>query len=170
MDEIAAVQRKLRNFLCGDDLAEGGIGGFDGDGGSGNFDLCGDGAGNEGEIELAGFVNLKAEILGFDGLKTFVLDAEGVDGNGKQRDEVVADVIGCCVANDAGALRSGGDGGAGNGGAGFVENRAGEAAVGLTEEGGRNAKRKRNECEQKTDSKLHEQHPFRRSIVTTIAI
>ena len=77
MDEIAAVERKLRDFLRGDDLAEGRIGGFDGDGGSGHFDRRGDGTGSEGEIEFARFVNLQAEILVLDGLKTLKFDSHG---------------------------------------------------------------------------------------------
>ena len=71
LDEIAAVERKLRDFLGGDDLAERRIGGFDGDGGGVDFHSWRRTVEGESvKFEFAGFIDLQAEVLAFGGLKT----------------------------------------------------------------------------------------------------
>lgn len=124
LNEIAAVERKLGNFLGSDDLPERGIGSFDGDGGGIDFHSRGNRRWRERKVQFARFIDLQTQVPVFDGLKTLKFDAERVDGNGKQGDEVVTSVIGFRFARDTGGLRDGGDRRAGDGRAGFVQDRA----------------------------------------------
>src|SRR5580692_7295689 len=73
LDEVAAVQRKLRDLFRVDDLAEGGIGGFYRYGGSGHFYRRGNRGRCERKVQFARFFDLQAQILVLDGLKTLKL-------------------------------------------------------------------------------------------------
>ena len=114
LHKVPAIQGELRNFLRGDDLAEGWAGGLNGDGVGGDFDSGALRGWRQREIELTCFVDLQAQIPGDSGLEAGEVNLNGVDTDGEQRNEVMAGFISDRIARDAGALRGGRDGGSGD--------------------------------------------------------
>ncbi len=122
----------MSDLLRIDDLAEGRVGGGDGDGVGGNLNGRGDGGGVETEIKFARFVDLQAEVFGLRGLKALELHVDGIQTDGKQIHDEVPAVIRLGFASDTGALGGDGHGSAGNGGAGLISDRSRETADRLT--------------------------------------
>src|SRR5271165_5759183 len=158
LHEVSSVQRQLGDFLRSDNLAEGGIGGFNGDGGGGDFHGGGLRGGRQGEIELAGFVDLQAQVFGDSRLKTGEVDLDSIDAYGEQREQVVASLVGLGSTLHASGLRRSGDGGAG-----LIDDRAGEAANGLAVHRGGAQKRGKNGYDDCTTERSypHEKNSFR---------
>jgi hypothetical protein len=134
LNEIASVERKLGDFLGGDDLAEGCGRGLDGDFGGIDLKAGAYGLGLESEIQLAVLVDLQAEIAGFSNFETGSLDLDREIANAEKRDEVTAGIIGRSIARDIRGLGSHGDFGAGDEGSGIVGHSAGKTSGGLSEE------------------------------------
>ena len=90
LDEIAAVEGEIGNLLGGDDLAEGGIGGLDGNGSGSDFDACLNVGWRQIEVDFALFIDLQANIFDFAGLEAGVLRAHGEGADAQKRNYVVA--------------------------------------------------------------------------------
>src|SRR5271170_534713 len=111
LNEIAAIQGQQRYLLRVDNLAERWIGcldsyGFTGDCHRGDYRRR-----REGKIEFARFVPMKFEIFGLSTLKVGEVHANGVNADGKQREQVVAGTICLRVASKASSLGGGCDSG-----------------------------------------------------------
>ena len=69
LHEVAAVQRKLRDLLRGDDLTERGIAGLGCDRVRRDLDGGRDIRGDKREVQLESLIHLKGEVFGFGGLE-----------------------------------------------------------------------------------------------------
>ncbi len=69
LHKVAAVEWELGNLLRGDDLAKGGISGFDGDGIGDNFNRRAHGSGGQAKIEFALLIDLQPYVFALRGLK-----------------------------------------------------------------------------------------------------
>jgi len=73
LDEVAAVEREVGDLFGGDDLAERGIRGFDGDLGGADLDILSDRRGVEREIDFALLVDLEPDVPLLGGLEALRL-------------------------------------------------------------------------------------------------
>ena len=136
LNEVAPVQRQLRHLLRGNDLAERWVGRLDGDRLAGDRYGRGYARRREREIELAGLINLEPQIFRHGALKSGCIDFNVVCPHGEKRDQIVPGTVGLRVAHEASALRSDGNGGAGDRRSGFVVDIAVETPRGLATQAG----------------------------------
>src|SRR6266478_891424 len=140
LDEIASIQRKLRNLLGGDDLAERRICGLNGHFRGADFYLGGHRSWRQIEIQLALLIDLQANVFALHGLKTLKLHAQRVIRYRQQGDEIVPRVVGLRLARCTRALGNGLNRHPGDDRSGFVRNRPGKTAPRLSVHERRDAK------------------------------
>ena len=137
LGEIAAVEFEFLNLLAGDGAADfGGLRVHLGDVFTGDDHFFGDGADREGDVH-AGFLGyFQNDIPGFEFLKTFGTDNDGVFPGREGGGDVDTITVGLRVARQVSPGAGDDHFCADDGGAGFVGDRAADQAVGLRGEQG----------------------------------
>ncbi len=151
LHEVAAIQRKLRHLLRGDDLAQRWIGRLNRDRVAGNGHCRDDRSGHDRKVEFPGFIDLEPQIFGFSTLKSARVHAHVVGADRKQRYQVVARTVGLPVPRKAGRLRSSDNRRSRDNRPGFIKDVPGETSRALRMRYQRNDKCEREKNEKAAD-------------------